>query len=253
MFIKRRKNQYPKRDTRKENRVSRRQNSHPFGTVGARKTPDLRKYRVSSPLRAFVWRWKYAALILITFSLLQTFLSLESNDGIGSVKVLTANSDIAAGESFHHSNTRIQLYPKDVVPENFVPTAAEIAGKIASTPISKGLPITFTQILDDNYLANAPAGTVITSVNLRDDISVKLLKPGNHVELYAPAHTAGAAAQLLTSDAVVVGKPAAAANSTLFGETVKPRVLYLAIKKSDVNLILGLHTNTPLQAVITKS
>ena len=213
-------------------------------------TPDLRRYRVSSPARAFIWRWKYVALVLIVATALHTVVSVVASEGLGNVSVIVAKTEIAVGETFNTNNTAIRLYPESAVPDNALESIAAVSGKTASATISQGLPITTKQILDDQYLADAPNGTVVTSVILRDDISAQLLQPGNHVELYAPASAKGQPAKLLASDAVIIGKPTGKVKSSILGEVADNTAVYVAIKKQDADVILGLQTETPLQAVI---
>ncbi|WP_353065275.1 SAF domain-containing protein [Arcanobacterium hippocoleae] len=216
------------------------------------RAPNLRAYRVASPLRAMIWRWKYVALILIAATALQMLIAVISSEGIGNVKVLVATRKIEIGDAFTPGNTTTRLFPQNAVPENSLPKIDAISGKTASAQIPPGLPITTGQILDDQYLADAPAGSVITSITLRDDISAQLLKPGNHIELYAPAKEQGEPAKLLARNAIVIGKPEGKVKGSIFGDVTNTTVLYVAIAKSDASLILGLQTNTPLQAVITK-
>lgn len=219
--------------------------------IGVKTTaPDLRKYRVSAPLRAFIWRWKYVSLALIAATAVHTLASVITSEGLGNVSVLVAKEEILVGETFNASNTAIRLYPENTVPTNSFQTIDHIDGKTAGATISRGLPITANQILDDAYLVNAPAGTVVTSITLRDDISAQLLQPGNHVELYAPAPEDGKPAKLLTSNAVIVGKPTEKAKNSMLGEVSDTTAVYVAVKKTDAHIILGLQTNTPLQAVI---
>lgn len=215
--------------------------------------PNLRAYRVSSPVRAFIWRWKYVALALMFATATHTLISVIKDEGIGNIPVLVAKNEITIGDTFTPANTITKYFPKDAIPDNSLTSVAKINGKSASTTIPRGLPITSHQILDEKYLANAPAGMVITSVKLQDNISTQLLQPGNKIELYAPAAAKGEPAKLVASNAIVVGKPANATKSSFFSQTPETTTLYIAIRKIDANLILGIQANTPLQAVIMKT
>ena len=96
--------------------------------------------------------------------------------------------------------------PPAVVPEGaFRATAAAVGASVAA-PMRAGEPLTDRRVLGDSLIAGYPAGSVAVPVRIEDAEVVALLRPGDHIDLYASIGDQGSATRIVT-DAIVVMLP----------------------------------------------
>ncbi|MDY5585406.1 MAG: SAF domain-containing protein [Arcanobacterium sp.] len=181
-------------------------------------------------------------------------------------EIIIAKKDLAAGTKIteeHISLSKVEPN-SEIAEENLYTKSSELIGETLAAPIPRGLAITKTQILSNNFISLAPQGTVISAVNISQELSTELLEPGQYIDLYAPATLLSnnienitqaesvTEAKLLGENILIIGKFKTQEKSPMFGEVANNTVLYLAIPEDTASVVLGVQAKTPLQAVVRK-
>ncbi|WP_433476975.1 SAF domain-containing protein [Spirillospora sp. CA-142024] len=119
-----------------------------------------------------------------------------------SVRVLGAARDLPAGTALAPSDLRYLELPAAAVPSGALRSGA--AGRVVAGPMRRGEPLTDARVVGDGLLRGYGPGTVATPVRIADADAVRLLHPGDHIDvLTAPPD--GASLRLPPDDAPVSG------------------------------------------------
>jgi len=123
------------------------------------------------------------------------------------VAVLTVSHDLPAGTVLASGDLRIVRLP--IVPDGALVDPAAARGRTLSAPVRKGEVVTDARITPSTGPDPGP-GRVAVPIRLADQATTTLLQPGAHVTVLVVDE--GGAPRRLTSDAVVLAVPGAAAN-----------------------------------------
>ncbi|MFD0902932.1 SAF domain-containing protein [Actinomadura sediminis] len=99
------------------------------------------------------------------------------------VRVLTAARDLPAGATLTPSDVRPVPFPADAVPSGAV--RADAAGRILAGPMRRGEPLTDVRVVGDRLLRGHGPGKVATPVRIADADTVRLVRPGDRVDVLA--------------------------------------------------------------------
>ncbi|MGP4021889.1 SAF domain-containing protein [Actinomadura sp. 3N407] len=177
-----------------------------------------------------------------------------------SVRVLAAARDLPAGTTLtppdlHHVNL-----PPAAVPSG---TLRSGTGRLLAAPMREDEPLTDTRVVGDGLLRAYGRGTVATPVRIADAEAVRLLDPGDHIDvLTAPAPlpalpdaTAGPprdAAQVVVSSVPVITIPAPNEAGSRHGALIvlatnRSQALALAAATAPLSLTINpaQHDHTP--------
>ncbi|TDE32768.1 SAF domain-containing protein, partial [Actinomadura sp. 6K520] len=97
-----------------------------------------------------------------------------------SVRVLTAARDLPAGTTLTASDLRRVDLPTAAVPSGVLRSGT---GRVLATPVREGEPLTDTRVVGDGLLRGYGTGTVATPVRMADADAVRLLHPGDRIDV----------------------------------------------------------------------
>jgi Flp pilus assembly protein CpaB len=100
-----------------------------------------------------------------------------------SVRVLGAARDLPAGTALSASDLRRVELPPDAVPSGALRSGG--AGRVLAGPMREGEPLTDARVVGDGLLRGHGPGTVATPVRMADAGAVRLLRPGDHIDVLA--------------------------------------------------------------------
>ncbi|MEU8342091.1 Flp pilus assembly protein CpaB [Actinomadura meyerae] len=165
-----------------------------------------------------------------------------------SVRVLAAARDLPAGTTLTASDVRPVALPPSAVPSGALHRAA--AGRTLAGPMRRGEPLTDARVLDDALLDGYGPGTVATPVRVADPGAVRLVHPGDRIDVLtrpapeastasaerppdAPADPRWGTAKIVVSDVPVIAAPPADDTGAQEGAlivlaTSRPQALALA-------------------------
>ncbi|MFG2085143.1 MULTISPECIES: SAF domain-containing protein [unclassified Spirillospora] len=121
-----------------------------------------------------------------------------------SVRVLAAARDLPAGATLAPSDVHHVDLPPAAVPSG---TLRSGTGRVLAAPMREGEPLTDARVVGDGLLRAYGPGTVATPVRIADGDAVRLLHPGDHIDVLtgpAPPALPDATAGRLRGDARVV-------------------------------------------------
>lgn len=219
-----------------------------------------RALKTASPMRALMWRWRWVALALVCAVIVQSALTAVAANNPRTSSIVVANSNLSTGDELSAANLRIDSVPSSMAPEGVLSSLDEAIGESIVAPLPEGAPIFSQQLLSSAFSSSAPEGRVVTAITLNSDATMDILQAGDTVQLYSPApsgfmsseedSSAGAEAQLLTDDAIVMAVKNEGSGGSLLGNTENRSVVFVAIVEKDANLVIGTGAKTSLHAVI---
>ncbi|MFC4055435.1 SAF domain-containing protein [Actinomadura syzygii] len=129
-----------------------------------------------------------------------------------SVAVLAAARDLRAGATLTASDLRRVRLPPGAVPSGALRSRA--AGRVLAGPMRRGEPLTDARLVGDGLLRGYGPGTVATPVRIADAGAVRLVRPGDRIDVLAapspsaaldavPAASSGGARLVISSVPVV--------------------------------------------------
>ncbi|MBT2212903.1 hypothetical protein KLI87_32860 [Actinomadura sp. NEAU-AAG7] len=98
-----------------------------------------------------------------------------------SVHVLGAARDLPAGTTLRPSDLRALALPRGAVPSGALRTSA--TGRVLAAPMRRGEPLTDARLIGGSLLEGYAPGTVAAPVRIADAASVRLLHPGNRIDI----------------------------------------------------------------------
>ncbi|RKS72178.1 Flp pilus assembly protein CpaB [Actinomadura pelletieri DSM 43383] len=162
-----------------------------------------------------------------------------------SVRVLAAARDLPAGTTLTPSDLRPVQLPPPSVPSGALRSGG--TGRILAAPMRKGEPLTDARVVGAALLRGHAPGTVATPVRIADADAVRLVRPGDHIDvLTAPRDPAPfqGQARIVVSAVPVLAVPSPHENGTHEGA-----LAVLATDRAQAAALAG--TTTPLSLTIT--
>lgn len=172
-----------------------------------------------------------------------------------SVRVLAAARDLPAGTTLTASDVHRVAVPPSAVPSGALRRAA---GHTLAGPMRQGEPLTDARVLGDALLHGYGPGTVATPVRIADPDAVRLLHPGDHIDVLAapppetptstqqPPDAPAGTAKLVVSDVPVIATPPADDDNPQEGAlivlaTTRPQALTLTTAGPHLSLTITTH------------
>ncbi|MFA1548645.1 SAF domain-containing protein [Actinomadura chokoriensis] len=97
-----------------------------------------------------------------------------------SVRVLAADRDLPAGRRLTPSDLRRVALPPAAIPSGALRKAA---GRVLAGPVRRGEPLTDARVIGDAMLQGYGPDTVATPVRIADPAAVRLLHPGDRIDV----------------------------------------------------------------------
>jgi Flp pilus assembly protein CpaB len=104
------------------------------------------------------------------------------------VPVLTATRDLPSGATLRAADVRRTTLPAAVAPAGLVRSG--VAGRVLAGPMRRGEPVTDARLVGRGLLAGYGPGLVAVPVRMADAESVRLLRPGDRIDVLATAAAA---------------------------------------------------------------
>lgn len=169
-----------------------------------------------------------------------------------SVRVLAAARDLPAGATLAPSDVHHVNLPPAAVPSGSLRSAT---GRVLAAPVREGEPLTDARVVGDGLLDGFGPGRVAAPVRIADADAVRLLRPGDHIDVLttprpmpatAPARSD---ARVVVSAVPVVTIPSPDENARQRGAlivlaTTRPQALALAGAAAPLSLTIT-PTDTP--------
>ncbi|MGH3241392.1 MAG: SAF domain-containing protein, partial [Spirillospora sp.] len=167
-----------------------------------------------------------------------------------SVQILAAARDLPAGRTLTPSDLSHLNLPPASVPSGAL--RSRVTGRVLAAPMRQGEPLTDARVLGAALLRGYGPGTVATPVRMADADAVRLLHPGDHIDVLTtpppstpPDPTPGQGpARILVSSVPVVAVPPPADDAAQEGALV-----VLATDRAQAAALAG--TGAPLTLTIT--
>lgn len=161
--------------------------------------------------------------------------------------VLTAAHDIPAGTVVRSSDlVRTSMTPANV-PSGTV-TAADAVGRTTAAPLRSGEPVTDVRLVSGSLLDGYP-GMVAAPVRIGDQGAVRLLRPGDRIDVLAADPQARAEATVVARDAVVVALPRTDDSASTL---VTGGLVVLAVPENEARALASAGVSRFLSVVITR-
>ncbi len=126
------------------------------------------------------------------------------------VAVVVAARALEAGVPLTADDVRVARLPPEAAADGTHASTDAVLGRAPVLGLPAGLPVADALLHDDDLVTAGPPGTVVVPVRLADPGVAALLRPGDHVDLFAAATTGAGApvADRLASRALVLPQPA---------------------------------------------
>lgn len=126
------------------------------------------------------------------------------------VSVVVAAKDLAIGTEVGSSDVRTIEVPPGAVPPSALLERHAVIDQTLIAPVSEGLMFTAAALHSAGHYDAAPAGTVATPVRFPDAQLVKLLQPGDRINVFVTGHSSAEIkkAEVVARRALVLAIPA---------------------------------------------
>jgi len=168
--------------------------------------------RASVLLGVRLLAWRMRAVLVVTGLLLAAgAVARQAAPPTPPVEpVVVAAHDLTAGQPLAAGDLRVVRMPAGLVPDGATSDPSTLVDRAVTAGVPSGLPIVAAQLDGDRFGLALPAGTVAVPIRLADLAVAGLLRPGDRVDLVAPAGVDGwagteaAPATVLASGALVL-------------------------------------------------
>lgn len=168
--------------------------------------------RASVLLSVRLLAWRMRAVLVVTGLLLAAgAVARQAAPPTPPVEpVVVAAHDLTAGQPLAAGDLRVVRMPAGLVPDGATSDPSTLVDRAVTAGVPSGLPIVAAQLDGDRFGLALPAGTVAVPIRLADLAVAGLLRPGDRVDLVAPAGVDGwagteaAPATVLASGALVL-------------------------------------------------
>lgn len=110
------------------------------------------------------------------------------------VRVLAADTDLTGGATLSTDDVRVAMLPPEAVPAGVLSAGTDVTGRVLAAPVRAGEPLTDVRLVGPALVEGYGAGLVAAPVRIADPAAVRLLRPGDIVDVLAASVAAGAAA-----------------------------------------------------------
>ncbi len=180
--------------------------------------------QLPAPLRlAILWFGGWPRRVLIVACLLLAVLSMlrPSQSPAGrSIDVVVAARGLAAGAVAAAADVRLASVPVQDLPDTALSSRSEVIGQVVGSAMSRGEPFTRARLLDQALTAHLRPGQVAVALTLTDGGQSRLVVPGAHIGLLAPATAAAWPTAAAGGDSATTGSAQASGREIAVDVTV---------------------------------
>lgn len=105
------------------------------------------------------------------------------------VRVLTAARDLPGGTELREQDIRPVMMPSAAVPDGAL--RDRVVGRVLAGPMRRGEIVTDTRLVGDGLLKGYGPGTVAAPIRVADTAALRLLRPGDRIDVFATAFSGG--------------------------------------------------------------
>jgi pilus assembly protein CpaB len=131
------------------------------------------------------------------------------------VPVVVAAAELRGGLALTTGNLELVDMPPDLVPAGAVASIEAAVGHVLAGPMRTGEPLTDVRLIGPGLLTGWGADLVATPVRVADPGVAALVRPGDHIDLYATPATGLGPAAVVAAQVPVLAIPAAADDALL--------------------------------------
>jgi Flp pilus assembly protein CpaB len=129
--------------------------------------------------------------------------------------VVVAAAELRGGLALTTGNLELVDMPPDLVPAGAVASIEAAVGHVLAGPMRTGEPLTDVRLIGPGLLTGWGADLVATPVRVADPGVAALVRPGDHIDLYATPATGLGPAAVVAAQVPVLAIPAAADDALL--------------------------------------
>lgn len=118
------------------------------------------------------------------------------------VRVLAADTDLTGGATLSTDDVRVTALPSAAVPAGVLSAGTDVTGRVLAAPVRAGEPLTDVRLVGPALVEGYGTGLVAAPVRIADPAAVRLLRPGDVVDVLAASVALGAPASATTSRTV---------------------------------------------------
>ncbi len=147
--------------------------------------------------RAVSWHRRLLAGGLAAGAMACTIAALQPA-GPAATRVLVATHDLRGGQAIAPGDFRAARLPTGAVPAGAVTDIHQVLGRVLAAPMRRGEPLTDVGFVGPSLLQRYGPNLVGAPVRIADPATVRLLEPGDTVDVLAARHRGGPAARART-------------------------------------------------------
>jgi Flp pilus assembly protein CpaB len=130
-----------------------------------------------------------AAAVLCLLMALGTLATRGKPGRIPTVPTVVASHAVPAGALLTAPDLKLAAWPANAAPAGISRTITAIVGRRVASTVSRGMPVTQTDLLEPAIAEALAGGQAAITVELATSNQLALLRPGEHVDLYPSAAT----------------------------------------------------------------
>jgi Flp pilus assembly protein CpaB len=157
-------------------------------------------------LRRFYLRYRRVLAAVFAASAVLLVARVASPPPAESVPVVVAAHDVSGGADLAPYDVRVAQMPPGLVPHGAFLSTSRVIGSRVAAPLRAGEALTDRRVLGRSLIAGYAAGLVAAPVRIQDPDVVRLLRPGDSIDVYAATSSRGPA-RLVAGSAPVVMLP----------------------------------------------
>jgi pilus assembly protein CpaB len=131
------------------------------------------------------------------------------------VPVVAAAGELRGGATLTTDDLKLVDLPPDVVPDGAVESIEAAVGRILAGPVRTSEPLTDVRLVGPGLFAGWGDDLVAAPVRVADPGLVALVRPGDHIDLYATPATGVGAAAVIAAQVPVLAIPETSADAML--------------------------------------
>src|SRR5690606_13759893 len=207
--------------------------------------------------RRFLWRRRYLLAAVCVAAAVAITLEAVRPAPPPTEPAVVVTGDVPAGTRLTSSDVAVRDVPAQALPDRVLPAIDDAVGRHLAVGLGAGTALQPAMLIGPGLSASAPPGTVVVPVPVADDATAQLARPGQRLDLVAPApagaEPSGDAARVVARDVVVLARAAGSGGGGLLGNTRDmAHYLYVAADESDATVLVGSGAWALLRAVLPR-
>ncbi|WDF32533.1 Flp pilus assembly protein CpaB [Arthrobacter agilis] len=205
-------------------------------------------------LRRLVHRHRRLIACLLFSAAAGVAVEAAVGDDVATTTIITAARDLPAGTVLTDADLVPWELPDEAVPPGALRQATDAVGRQVATPLLRGSPIPPTNLVGDGLLAGTPPGTVAVPLRPADPATVRLLTPGQRVDVIlrtGNGYDVAADSTVLARSAAVLWTDAGAEATSWPGADAEGGLVVVAAAPGEAAALAGSSSSGDVHLILT--